>query len=68
METVKLSPKYQIVVPRAIRAALALEPGQHLDMVVVDGRIEVIPVPSTEEARGFLEGIDTTVPRDDDRT
>lgn len=68
METVKLSPKYQIVVPKPIRDALALEPGQHLDMVVVDGRIEVIPVPSTTEARGFLEGIDTAVPRDDDRT
>jgi AbrB family looped-hinge helix DNA binding protein len=68
METVKLSPKYQIVVPRPIRDALALEPGQHLDMLVVDGRIEMIPVPSTEQARGFLAGIDTTVPRDDDRT
>jgi AbrB family looped-hinge helix DNA binding protein len=67
METVKLSPKYQIVIPKSVRDALALEPGQHLDMVVVDGRIEVIPAPSAEDARGFLEGIDTRVPRDDDR-
>ncbi len=68
METVKLSPKYQVVVPKSIRDALALRPGQFLDMIIVDGRIEMVPVPSVEEARGFLRGIDTTVPRDDDRT
>ena len=67
METVKLSPKYQIVVPKPIRDALALEPGQYLEMIVVDGRIEMVVVPSMAEARGFLRGIDTTVPRDDDR-
>jgi len=67
METVKLSPKYQIVVPKSIRDALALEPGQYLEMIVVDGRIEMVVVPSMAEARGFLRGIDTTVPRDDDR-
>lgn len=68
METVKISPKYQIVIPKRIREALTLRPGQHLDMGVVDGRIEMVPVPSLKEARGFLRGIDTSVPRDDDRT
>lgn len=68
METVKISPKYQVVIPKRIREALTLQPGQHLDMVVVDGRIEMVPVPSLKEARGFLRGIDTNVPRDDDRT
>lgn len=67
METVKLSPKFQVVIPKPIREALTLQAGQFLDMVVVDGRIEVVPVPSAQEARGFLHGIDTSVPRDDDR-
>ncbi|MDZ7800532.1 MAG: AbrB/MazE/SpoVT family DNA-binding domain-containing protein [Trueperaceae bacterium] len=63
----KISPKFQVVIPKRIREALTLEPGQYLDMVVVDGRIEMIPVPSLKEARGFLHGIDTSVPRDEDR-
>lgn len=67
METVKLSPKYQVVVPKPIRDALALKPGQYLEMIIVDGRIEMVPVPPIAEARGFLRGIDTAVPRDDDR-
>jgi len=67
METVKLSPKFQVVIPKPIREALSLQAGQLLDMVVVDGRIDVVPVPSPQEARGFLHGIDTRVPRDDDR-
>lgn len=68
METVKISPKFQVVIPKRIREALTLHPGQHLDMVIIDGRIEMVPVPTMGEARGFLRGIDTDVPRDDDRT
>jgi hypothetical protein len=36
-------------------------------MIYYQGRIQLIPVMSIEEAYGFLKGIDTTVERDDDR-
>ena len=36
----------RIVVPKALRSALSLAPGQELDMRVVDGRLEVEAAPT----------------------
>jgi len=67
MEAVKISPKYQVVIPKRIRDALGLRPGQRLQIMEIGDRIELIPERSIEDMEGFLEGIDTEVPREDDR-
>ena len=67
METVTISPKYQVVIPRRIRAALGVQPGQKVKVFAYDNRIEMIPVIPIKEARGFLKGIDTSVEREQDR-
>ncbi len=67
METVTISPKFQVVIPKAIRESLGLEPGQKVQAVLYENRIEFIPVRPLRKMRGFLAGIDTTVPRDKDR-
>lgn len=67
MTTVTISPKYQLVVPKAAREALQLKPGQKLEVLVYAGRLELVPVRDLESARGFLKGIDTSVPREGDR-
>jgi AbrB family looped-hinge helix DNA binding protein len=67
MATVTVSPKYQIVIPKQIREALGLQPGAKLQIVQYEDRIEFIPVRKTREMRGFLKGINTTVPREKDR-
>ncbi len=67
MEAVKISPKYQVVIPKRIREALGLRPGQRLQIMEIGNRIELIPERSIEEMEGFLEGIDTEVPREDER-
>lgn len=67
MATVTISPKYQIVIPKDIREALELVPGQKVQAIAYEGRIELVPVQSASALRGFLKGIDTDVPRDDDR-
>jgi AbrB family looped-hinge helix DNA binding protein len=67
METVTISPKFQVVIPLKIRRSLALQPGQKLQIVVYDNRIELIPVRPITEARGFLAGMDSTVEREPDR-
>jgi len=67
METVTVSPKYQVVIPARIRKSLGVEPGQKVKVILYDNRIEMIPVKPVEEARGFLRGIDTTVDREPDR-
>ncbi|MDE3052861.1 MAG: AbrB/MazE/SpoVT family DNA-binding domain-containing protein [Gemmatimonadota bacterium] len=67
MTVVKVSPKYQVVIPREIREALGIAPGQKVQALQYGDRIEFIPVRRVREMRGFLAGIDTTVPRDEDR-
>jgi AbrB family looped-hinge helix DNA binding protein len=64
---VKISPKYQIVIPKSIREELGLRPGQRVHAVRRGDRIEVIPLVPMERLRGLLRGIDTSVPRDEDR-
>lgn len=67
MVTVTISPKYQVVIPSAIRKSLGLKPGQKVQVILYDGRIEMIPIRPIRESRGFLKGIDTTVEREGDR-
>ncbi len=67
MTTVKLSPKYQIVIPKEIRHKLKLKPGQRLQLIQDDQRIEFILLKEIKDARGFLKGINTNINREDDR-
>ena len=53
MDTVTVSPKFQVVIPRAIREALALKPGQKIQALQFEGRIELIPVQPMSKSRGF---------------
>ena len=66
--TVTVSPKFQVVIPLAIREAMGIRPGQKVQAIQYGDRIELIPVRSMRKARGMLKGIDTSVPREDDRT
>jgi AbrB family looped-hinge helix DNA binding protein len=67
MDTVTLSPKFQVVIPRAVREALELEPGEKLRVVRYGERIELIPVKKLKEMRGFLRGLNTAIERRRDR-
>lgn len=67
METVTISPKYQVVIPKQVRRKLGLAPGQKVQAIVYENRIELVPVRPVRKMRGFLKGIDTRVSRDDDR-
>ena len=67
METVTLSPKYQVVIPKRIRDRLKLRPGQKIQAILYEDRIELVPVRPARKLKGFLKGIDTDVLRDGDR-
>ena len=64
METVTVSPKFQVVIPRRIRDSLGVKPGQKIKVILYNDRIEMIPVRPVRESRGFLKGIDTNVERE----
>ena len=67
VQIVTVSPKYQVVIPKKIREALHLHPGQKMQIVEYDGRIELIPERDIKELRGFLKGINTEFEREADR-
>lgn len=67
MTVVTISSRFQVVIPKDVRERLKLQPGQQVEAIPFKGRIELIPLEPIEAMRGFLRGIDTTVPREDDR-
>ncbi len=67
MLSVKVSPKFQVVIPKEIRESLQLAPGQRLQVVQYENRIELIPERDIAELEGFLNGIDTSFTRENDR-
>ncbi|MEK7668531.1 MAG: AbrB/MazE/SpoVT family DNA-binding domain-containing protein [Gemmatimonadota bacterium] len=67
MAVVTVSPKYQVVIPQRIREALGLKPGQKIEAIQYLDRVEFIPVRPIRAMRGFLKGINSTVPRERDR-
>ena len=67
MQAVAISPKVQIVIPKVIRELLPLMPGQKVQLVPYENRVEIIPERELKEMRGFLKGIDTSFEREDDR-
>jgi AbrB family looped-hinge helix DNA binding protein len=67
MEAVKISPKFQVVIPKAIRNELHLVPGQKMQAMTYGNRIELVPELDIADMRGFLKGINTSLDRDEDR-
>jgi len=67
MNTVTLSPKFQVVIPQEIRESLQLKAGEKLRVMRYADRVEFIPVRPIREMRGFLRGMETTVEREPDR-
>lgn len=67
MQTVTVSPKFQVVIPRDVRESLHLRPGQKMQVFEYAGRIELIPERDISDLRGFLKGINTDFEREKDR-
>lgn len=66
METVTISSKFQVVIPKSIRERLRLVPGQTVQVIAYGERIEFLPVRRASELRGVLRGLDTSVERDEE--
>ena len=67
MNTVTISSKYQIVIPKSIRQNADISPGQKVEVLSYDGRIEVIPLKNIKSLRGLAKGINSDIDREDDR-
>lgn len=67
MESVTISPKFQVVIPRPIRESMHLKAGQKMQVVKYGDRIELVPLQPVKALRGFVKGIDTSFIRENDR-
>ncbi len=67
MQTVTVSLKYQVVIPKSIREKLEITPGQKIQAILFNDRIEMIPIQPIKKMRGYLKGIDTNIEREDER-
>ncbi len=67
METVTISPKFQVVIPKNIRETLGLTAGQKVQVIAYGNRLELIPERQIGQMRGFLKGIDTRLEPEEDR-
>src|SRR5580658_1453900 len=54
---VRVSPKFQVVIPKALREELRIEAGQELLMFALDGVLRLVPRRSIKELRGIAKGL-----------
>ncbi|MBM4163175.1 MAG: AbrB/MazE/SpoVT family DNA-binding domain-containing protein [Lentisphaerae bacterium] len=66
MDTVTVSPKYQVVIPVAVRERARIRAGERLQVICFDDRIELIPLRPMRSMRGFLKGYDARFERDEE--
>lgn len=66
-ECVLVSPHYQVAIPKVVREALKLQPGQRLQVIQYQKRIELVPLRPVKSARGFRRGIAMTIEREEER-
>ncbi|HXM99410.1 MAG TPA: AbrB/MazE/SpoVT family DNA-binding domain-containing protein [Candidatus Dormibacteraeota bacterium] len=64
MQTVKVSPKFQVVIPKKVREQWALKPGEELHIFILDGSVRLSRPRSIKELRGMAKGM---VWKDSDR-
>jgi AbrB family looped-hinge helix DNA binding protein len=57
MDTVKVSPKFQVVIPKKIREQLELKPGEELQIYLLDRSIRIHRPRSIKELRGIAKGM-----------
>jgi len=67
MNSVTVSSRFQVVIPQPVRDRMGLKAGDRMQVVQVGDRIQLSPERPARDLRGFLAGIDTTVPREANR-
>jgi AbrB family looped-hinge helix DNA binding protein len=63
---VTLSSKYQVVIPKAVRSRLGLNPGDKLRFIEINGTLRLVKVIPLSEARGILKGLPVNFVRNEE--
>lgn len=65
METVKVSRKYQVVIPEKLRQEANIKPGDKMIAIAKHGILQYVPVRSLKETKGMVKGVDSAELRDE---
>lgn len=66
MDTILVSPNFEVTLPQRVRDSLGIDAGQKVQVIQYDNRVELIPLRPIDQARGMLRGIDTSIEREPD--
>jgi len=67
MNTVTVSSKFQVVIPKETREDIGLEVGTIMEVISYGTRIELIPIQPIKNLKGLFRGLNTDIDREDDR-
>ena len=67
MNTVTVSSKFQVVIPKEIREGLGLRAGATMGIITYESRIELVPIQPMKSLKGIFKGIDTEIIREEER-
>jgi AbrB family looped-hinge helix DNA binding protein len=65
METVKVSRKYQVVIPEKLRDEAKIKPGDKMVAIAKHGILQYVPVRSLKQTKGMISGLDSAELRDE---
>ena len=69
MSTATVSSKYQVALPKEVREAMHIQPGQQFEIIPMGSVIQFVPKTSIKQLRGIARGANPTKYRDrKDRT
>jgi AbrB family looped-hinge helix DNA binding protein len=67
MNTVTVSSKFQVVIPKEVREGVGLKVGTTMEVITYGTRIELIPIQPIRNLKGLFKGLNTDIDREDDR-
>ena len=56
MTTATVSSKFQLSLPKALREAMQIQPGQQFELIPMGAIIQMVPKTSIKELRGIARG------------
>ena len=65
MENVRVSKKFQVVIPQRLRIEAGIKPGDTMVAIVKNGILQYVPVRPLKGTKGMVKGLDTKHLRDE---
>ena len=64
MRIAAVSSKFQLSLPKALREAMKIQPGQQFELIPMGSIIQLVPKTSIKDLRGIVRGANPALKRD----